>query len=203
MDDVVVSESQGVRTLHTGSDLVQGAMRIARPFALELEYTRLLVAPLAERGDERWPRKVLQVGLGAGSIAKYIHRERPKARQVVVEHSPAVIAAARLHFRLPGEDARLRIVEGDGHAFVMKGGGRYDLIVVDAFDGEGQAGAMESLPFYLAARAMLPTGGVLSANLLHHRRDPAAALRRLREAFDGRVTVRQAASGNQVAIAEG
>lgn len=202
MDEVVVSESQGVRTLHTGSDLVQGAMRIARPFALELEYTRLLVAPIAERGDERWPRKVLQVGLGAGSIAKYIHRERPKARQVVVELSADVIAAARLHFRLPEEDARLRVVEGDGLAFLMAGGGRYDLIVVDAFDGAGQAGALESLPFYLAARAMLSPGGVLTANLLHLRRDPVATLRRLREAFDGRVTVRQAASGNQVAIAE-
>lgn len=202
MDEVVVSESQGVRTLHTGSDLVQGAMRVARPFALELEYTRLLVAPIAERGDGRWPRKVLQVGLGAGSIAKYIHRERPKARQVVVELSADVIAAARLHFRLPEEDARLRVVEGDGHAFVMAGGGRYDLIVVDAFDGAGQAGALESLPFYLAARAMLSPGGVLTANLLHLRRDPVATLRRLREAFDGRVSVRQAASGNQVAIAE-
>lgn len=202
MDEVVVSESQGVRTLHTGSDLVQGAMRIARPFALELEYTRLLVAPIAERGDERWPRKVLQVGLGAGSIAKYIHRERPKARQVVVELSADVIAAARLHFRLPEEDARLRVVEGDGLAFLMAGGGRYDLIVVDAFDGAGQAGALESLPFYLAARAMLSPGGVLTANLLHLRRDPVATLRRLREAFDGRVSVRQAASGNQVAIAE-
>lgn len=202
MDEVVVSESQGVRTLHTGSDLVQGAMRIARPFALELEYTRLLVAPIAERGDGRWPRKVLQVGLGAGSIAKYIHRERPKARQVVVELSADVIAAARLHFRLPEEDARLRVVEGDGLAFLMAGGGRYDLIVVDAFDGAGQAGALESLPFYLAARAMLSPGGVLTANLLHLRRDPVATLRRLREAFDGRVSVRQAASGNQVAIAE-
>ncbi|HRE15068.1 MAG TPA: fused MFS/spermidine synthase, partial [Usitatibacteraceae bacterium] len=187
--------------LHTGSELVQGAMRIARPFALELEYTRLLVAPIAERGDERWPRKVLQVGLGAGSIAKHIHRERPKAKQVVVELSAEVIVAARQHFRLPEEGPRLRIVHGDGLAFVTGGEGRYDLIIVDAFDAEGRAGPLESLPFYLAARAMLAPAGVLAVNLLHHRRDPTAALRRLREAFDGQVEERLAKSGNRVAIA--
>ena len=34
---IEVSEEKGVRYLHFGSDFVQGAMRIARPWALELE----------------------------------------------------------------------------------------------------------------------------------------------------------------------
>ena len=37
---VDISEEAGVRYLHFGSDYIQGAMRIARPYALELEYTR-------------------------------------------------------------------------------------------------------------------------------------------------------------------
>ena len=35
MTSVVVSESRGVRYLHLGSELVQGAMRVAQPDALE------------------------------------------------------------------------------------------------------------------------------------------------------------------------
>ena len=36
----------GVRYLHFGSEWVQGAMRIRRPFALELAYTREMLAGL-------------------------------------------------------------------------------------------------------------------------------------------------------------
>jgi len=41
-----ISEEAGVRTLHFGSDWIQGAMRIARPWNLELEYTREMMASL-------------------------------------------------------------------------------------------------------------------------------------------------------------
>ena len=41
-----ISEEAGVRYLHFGSSWVQGAMRIARPFALELDYTREMMTPL-------------------------------------------------------------------------------------------------------------------------------------------------------------
>jgi hypothetical protein len=46
---IEVSEERGVRYLHFGSDFVQGAMRIARPWALELVYTRDLMLPLVMR----------------------------------------------------------------------------------------------------------------------------------------------------------
>ncbi len=37
---IEISEERGVRYLHFGSHWIQGAMRVARPWALELEYTR-------------------------------------------------------------------------------------------------------------------------------------------------------------------
>src|SRR5574340_598280 len=40
-----IREEAGVRTLHFGSEWIQGAMRIARPWNLELEYTREMMAP--------------------------------------------------------------------------------------------------------------------------------------------------------------
>ena len=71
-----ISEESGVRYLHFGSEWVQGAMRIRKPDALELDYTREMMAGLLLR-DAPWPRRVLLIGLGAGSLTKFIHRCSP------------------------------------------------------------------------------------------------------------------------------
>jgi len=125
-----------VRYLHFGSELVQGAMRIARPWSLELEYTRDLMLPLVLA--DRAPASVLQLGLGAASITRYLHHHFPATRLTVVEIDPRVIATARQCFRLPQESAHLRIVEGEAHAFVAGAKARFDLIVMDAFDDKGR-----------------------------------------------------------------
>ena len=44
-----IREESGVRTLHFGSEWIQGAMRIARPWHLELDYTKEMMASLLLR----------------------------------------------------------------------------------------------------------------------------------------------------------
>src|SRR5450759_1236236 len=92
---IEVSEEHGVRYLHFGSNSVQGSIRIARPWSLELDYTREMMASLLLRPEADWPRTVLLIGLGAASMTKFLYRHRPKAGLTVVEISPAVVAAAR------------------------------------------------------------------------------------------------------------
>ena len=46
---IEISEERGVRYLHFGSHWIQGAMRVARPWALELEYTRDMMLALLLR----------------------------------------------------------------------------------------------------------------------------------------------------------
>ena len=65
-------------------------MRIARPWSLELEYTREMMLPLLLRTRGGWPKSVLQVGLGAASFTRFLHRHRPDARLTVVEIAPEV-----------------------------------------------------------------------------------------------------------------
>ena len=96
---IEISEEAGVRTLHFGSDWIQGAMRIARPWNLELEYTREMMASLLLRDA---PRKVLLIGLGAASLTKFLYRHYPLAHLTVVEIEPAVVAAARQFFQAAG-----------------------------------------------------------------------------------------------------
>jgi spermidine synthase len=140
-----ISEESGVRYLHFGSDWVQGAMRLRKPDALELEYTREMMAGLLLR-PAPWPARVLLIGLGAGSLAKFVHRQLPDACTTVVEIAPEVHGVARQYFRLPDEDERLRVVIGDGAGFVEQDDSQWDLIAVDGFDSNARAGALAGRP---------------------------------------------------------
>ena len=199
--DIDISEEAGVRYLHFGSSWVQGAMRIARPFALELDYTREMMTPLLLHADD-WPRRVLQVGLGAGSVTKFLWRYRPQARLTVIEIEPRVAAAARQFFKLPDDPARIELRYGDGADFMIESKQGYDLILVDGFDADARTGRLDTLPFYLDCRARLAENGLLCVNLLSRRKDFRRSVQRLEEAFDGRaIAFPSCDSGNAIALA--
>lgn len=200
--EIIVSEAAGVRYLHFSSDWIQGAMRVARPHALELDYTREMMASLLLRPDARWPRKALLIGLGAASLTKFLHRHRPEAKLTVVEIEPDVVAAARLHFKLPEEDERLRIVIDDGANFVAGTKQKYDLIMVDGFDDKARTGMLDTTPFYANCRARLTDEGLLVTNLLNRSKSVLRSVDRLQEAFAGRALAFPSCdSGNTVAFA--
>ena len=201
---VDISEEAGVRYLHFGSDWVQGAMRIARPWSLELAYTREMMAGLLLRGGDHWPRNVLLVGLGAGSLAKFIYRNLPDCRITVVEINPQVEFIARQYFKLPDDPARLTVTIGDGADYMLAGERCFDYILVDGFDPDACAGPLDTLPFYQACRARLTGSGLLGVNLLGRNKGFTASVERIRTAFDGRVAVFPSCdSGNTIAFATG
>jgi spermidine synthase len=199
--NIDISEEAGVRYLHFGSSWIQGAMRIARPYALELDYTRELMTPLLLREPD-WPRKVLQIGLGAASVTKFLWRYRPQAKITVVEIEPRVTAAARQFFKLPDDPARIDIRHGDGADFVVASKQRFDLILLDGFDADARTGRLDTLPFYLDCRARLADDGLLCVNLLSRRKDFSKSVKRLEEAFDGHaIAFPSCDSGNAIALA--
>ena len=71
---VEVSEEDGVRSLHLGGDAIQSSIRLDRPDELALDYTRAMMAFLL---FQPLPREVLMIGLGGGSMARYIHQRMP------------------------------------------------------------------------------------------------------------------------------
>lgn len=197
-----IREESGVRTLHFGSEWIQGAMRIARPWNLELDYTKEMMASLLFREETRFPRKVLLIGLGAASLTKFLYRNQPLAKLTVVEIEPAVIAAARQFFKLPEDPRRLKIVIADGAEFIANSEQSYDLILVDGFDANARAGALDTLPFYQVARAHLSENGIMAINLLGRSRGFKSSVERIRSAFDGRVLAFPSCdSGNAIAFA--
>ena len=186
---IEVSEEDGVRYLHFGSHWVQGAMRIARPWSLELEYTRDMMMALL-------------IGLGAAALTKFLYRNRPRAMLTVVEIDAAVVRAAVQFFKLPVDPRRIAIEIGDGNDFVAATGGEFDLILVDGFDAKSRIGKLDTLEFYRNCRARLGAQGVLVTNFLNARRGLAQSLERIGEGFDGRAfALPHCASGNVIALA--
>lgn len=197
-----IREEAGVRTLHFGSSWIQGAMRIARPWNLELDYTKEMMASLLFRDAANFPRKALLIGLGAASLTKFLYRNYPLLKITVVEIEPAVVAAARQFFKLPEDPKRLNIVIGDGVEFMKNSDKTWDLILVDGFDPDAKAGELESEPFYAAARARLNNRGIMAVNLLGYTRNLAANMERMRRVFDERAfSFPSCDSGNVIAFA--
>ena len=198
---IEVSEEKGVRYLHFGSHWIQGAMRIGRPWSLELEYTRDMMVPLLLRSGASWPRTVLLIGLGAASLTRFLYKHRPRAAQTIVEIEPTVIHAAREHFKLPAESARMRIEIADGVDYVAYADRQFDLILVDGYDAKGRTGMLDSLPFYCNCQARLSDRGIVAANLLTRNHGIRGSFERMCAAFAGRaLALPKCASGNVVLL---
>jgi len=179
-----VTEERGLRVLHLGSRAIQSAMRMNRPWDLELAYTRAMMGFLM---FNPLPQDVLMIGLGGGSLAKFIRKQRPQTRITAVEIDPRVIAAARTHFELPPDDATLSVVEADGALHVRQHPGSADIILLDGFDAGNQVEALATQTFYAACRRALKPGGMLVVNLWGRDSEFAEYFARLTRAFDGEV----------------
>jgi spermidine synthase len=159
---VEISERNDIRFLHLGGPAVQSSMRLKEPYALDLEYTRAMMAFMLFR---REPSDIALIGLGGGSIAKYIYRHLPQSRLTALEINPEVVAAARAYFMLPPDDERLSVITGDGAAFVHANPDSQDVLLVDGFDAKRIVDALASAEFYRTCKDMLRPGGVAVFNL--------------------------------------
>lgn len=195
---VTLSESDGVRYLHFGTEWVQGAMRLARPFALELEYQQQMMAPLLFVPE---PAHVIQLGLGAAALAKYCYRHLPKTRVTAVEISREVIDTARHWFQLPPDDDRLEVVADDARDYVSHPGrrGSADWLQVDLYDAQARGPVYDDGAFYTACRRALAEPGVAVFNLFGRRFDPS--FEAIATAFDDRALVLpEADAGNRIVL---
>lgn len=161
-ETVYISEKFGVRALHIGSDTVQSAMRIATPNELELSYTRSMMGFLLFQEKQT---SVLMIGLGGGSVAKFIYHHMPWATTRVIELNERVLTVARRYFEVPQDDARFEVILGDGAEFVARPQVCADLVMVDGYDGESLVEALANDTFYRNCHDRLNRGGMLVVNL--------------------------------------
>jgi spermidine synthase len=197
--ELTISEQDGVRSLHLGGSMVQSAMRITAPNALELVYTQCMMGFMLFHPN---PRHVLMIGLGGGSLAKFVYHYLPETRVTVVEPYRKVIMAAQLYFHVPQDDARFAIVEADGAHYIAAEAITADIIMVDGFDGGDQVQSLCSQGFYDQAHRILNRNGMLVVNLLSRDDQLKTLLQRIENSFDGHIIAMMAQiRGNLIVFA--
>ena len=181
---VEVSEKRGVRALHLGGSAIQSAIRLSRPDELELHYTRAMMAFLL---FDPAPRDIVMIGLGGGSIARFVNARMPDSRMTAVEVNPRVLAAARSMFGLTTDCERLEIELEDGANWVPAHRDCADVLLLDAFEDGQSVKALATQAFYEACRATLRRRGILVVNFIAEERRYGKYLGRIEEAFGGSV----------------
>lgn len=187
--EITLSEEDSIRYLHFGNEWVQGALNMRRPWQLALDYSRHMMAWLLLVDEE--PERILQLGLGTGSLTHFAHHYFQNTHVTVVDNSQAVLRAARTHFKLPPDDERLETVVQDGEAFVQQSHchGLFDVMQIDVFDAGVKGPVLNSLAFYQACRRALTPSGVIAVNLFGEVASYQDNLSHILRAFDQRAFV--------------
>jgi spermidine synthase len=159
---------------------IQSRMSLARPNELQFEYTRLMMGALLFQPQ---PKRILMVGLGGGSLAKFCYTYLPDTHITVIEINPHVIAL-RQSFCIPDDDARFQVVRMDAAQFMAITEHTFDLVLVDGFDPQGMPDALCSSQFYADCRRVLTSGGVAVANVHRFNAYRDVYVDRIASAFD-------------------
>jgi spermidine synthase len=140
------------------------------------------------------------VGLGGGSMAKWVYKHLPRTRTVAIEVDLRVVSAAHRMFHLPIGRKRLRVLVDDGAEYVERHPRSADILFLDAFVNHRQAPSIRTAAFYQAARAALKRDGVLVINFMSDDPGLRAYLRRLAEAFNGRLACLRAIGEDNIVV---
>jgi spermidine synthase len=161
--DLVVTDSEFFRTLYFGSQSKQSCLYLEQPHVLTLKYTQAMAVSLM---FSRQPKRILLLGLGGGSLVRFILQHCPDTHIDVVELREAVIRLAHGYFFLPEDHPRLTIHCADGLDFVEGlTPASYDMILLDVFDRQGPVSEFSHEPFLRKCAGALDDDGVLCSNL--------------------------------------
>jgi spermidine synthase len=195
-----ITEFRGVRSLHLGTSWVQGAMRLAKPDQIELEYVQMMMMWMLFIEQ---PRHIVQLGLGSAALTKFCYQRFPGARVSVAELNPNVIDICHALFGLPPNDARLDVREMDAMDFVLDAAhhGKVDVLQVDLYDEEARGPVLDSPEFYQACFDCLSEDGIMTTNVFGDFTNYDKNLQAMEMVFDAVVWLPEVHDANIVVLA--
>lgn len=165
-DRVMVTDSLGIRRLHFSGALIQGVMKVDDPDRLLLDYAHKMMSWI---GFGLKPRSILLIGLGAGSVVRFIRKFFASTTIDVVEIDQRVINICHEQFLLPQGDPKIRVHHADGLIFTPNAvlrGDHWDLILVDAYGESAYDPGFGTAQFLSACAAALDDSGIILINTI-------------------------------------
>jgi spermidine synthase len=159
-------------------------MLVKDPYALVLSYAKGLMGFLLFANQAK---QVLTIGLGGGSVPKYVWKHCPLIQQTIIEINPQVIRVAQTHFSVPENDDRITIVEADGLEYLQAHLGIADVLMIDAFDGKGIPPDFGTPAFFDDCADTLKVDGLFAMNLWGSDKNFDIYLQRIEQSFQHRV----------------
>jgi spermidine synthase len=135
------------------------------PNYLEFEYVRRLGHLLDTAAPG--PLRVLHLGAGALTLARYVAVNRPGSDQLAVDNDPALIELVRARLPLPSSRrGKIRVRIGDARAELMlMRPASFDAVIMDVFAGGRTPASLTSVEFVAAAARALRDPGILALNV--------------------------------------
>jgi spermidine synthase len=182
-NDIFVTKDASLLTLGfqwKGWHFNQSEVNLADPDDLPMLYDRTMSIAAVFPPDIK---RVLVLGLGAGSVPVYLNRFLPDATIDTVELDPGVIDVSRKYFGLR-ETKTFHLIESDARVFLNRHTEPYDLIFVDAFTGSYIPFHLMTKEFYQLVRNRLAPHGVAAFNFIPAEDFFESNVRTVKLAFD-------------------
>jgi len=143
----------------------QSYVDINDPTYLKFDYTRRFASVLDCVAPAGQPVRVLHLGGGALTMARYVARTRPGSPQTVVEQNEGLLRMVRRQLPLP-PGALIEVTIGDARDTVVAlAAGGYDVLLADVYVGAQVPASVSSVEFVRDAARLLAPGGVFATNL--------------------------------------
>lgn len=136
------------------------------PKRMVFAYTRMMLAALLFAED---PKRILIIGLGGGTLPLALNELYPQATIDVVEIDPAVVSVAASHFNFK-PTAKVTTHTIDARVFTKRltlkqsSESRYNLILLDAFNGEYIPEHLMTQEYFQETATLLAPNGIVAAN---------------------------------------
>ena len=141
----------------------QSHVDLEDPGYLDFEYVRRIGHVIDAAAPAGQPLRVLHLGAGALTLARYVAATRPGSPQLAVEVDAALVDLVRLRLPLA---AKIRVRVGDARAELERlAAARFDVVIADVFAGGRTPAHLTSAEFWAAARRVLRGTGVVAANV--------------------------------------
>lgn len=167
---------------------------------LVFPYAKMVLSSLMVQDN---PKRILILGLGGGTLVHTYQLLFPQAEIIIVEIDEAVIKVAREFFDFT-ETALIKAEAVDGRVYVKRAGLRgekFDLVILDAFNGEYIPEHLMSQEFLEEVKLLLPEHGMVIANTFSTSRLYDAESATYAAVFGPLFNIRQFGTGNRVIIA--
>jgi spermidine synthase len=187
-------------TISSRSGQNQSCRFVDNSVALVFPYAKMALSGLLVKDS---PQRILIVGLGGATLSDTYSRLFPDAEIVISEIDDAVFRVARDYFDFAETD-KIKVDIGDARVYVKRAGLRgelFDLVILDAFNGEYIPEHLMAAEFLEEVKQLLPEDGMVISNTFSTSRLYAAESNTYRNVFGEFYNIRMPGSGNRVIIA--